>query len=388
MHGKKFYFSLALLGLLIPGYSQVSLSESDRQEIQQRAELQLKDFESLLNYIADQSRTRSSVQRHILSSYSDQDSVRNQIFRNGEVIIENDIPPVVEDVETSFKPVSTYLNDFFLFYEKQSQATVQFSDLVFSRISQKGGVPYLVVHYRSEFQGRHTQYPDQAYPPRERSATLWAEYNPSYNRWDVRIAGVNYTRQSTAPPLPDSVESVVDTPADRPLSTLPPPEGPVTAQPSPSTTVTPQPTSAAADLHFTPALPQQVARGASVAIHWNQSVQNANIILYRGSKKVERLQQNLSGYQWNWKVRQRAGKDYTVLLYDPISNQRTQSSSFRIKPRFPLALKVVIPVAAIGGYLFLAQQKGLFPFASDPGPGPAPEGNKIDIEPTVPGSSD
>ena len=384
------YIGLAWLGVLLLGhgpvsYGQISLSESDRQEIRQRAALQMTDLESLLNYIADPSRTRSSVQRHMLSSYSDQDSVRSQIFRDETVIVENDILPVVEDIETSFTPVSTYLNNFFLFYGKQSQATVEFTDLEFSEVRQKNNVPYLVVRYRSLFKGRHIHYPDQAYPPRARTATLQAQYDDQHSRWVVRIAGVSYDRQASPDPVlsADPADADGSPPSERPLTSSPA----ETTQPSPPVSDT-RSSSRAIDLVFSPDLPPQVARGGNVILRWSQPVQNANIILYRGDKKIERLQQNLSGNQWNWRVRQKPGKDYTVLLYDPATNRRTQSGSFRIKPRFPLALKVAVPVAAIGGYLFLAHQNGLFPFSDDPTPGPASEGNRIDIEPRVPGSTD
>ncbi len=115
--------------------------------------------------------------------------------------------------------------------------------------------------------------------------------------------------------------------------------------------------------------------GKSVLVTWSLPASNASVTLYQGDRELRQLQEGLSGTQWNWRVDQKAGKEYKVVLYDPAKNRNAESAMFSIRPRFPLALKIGIPSVVAGVIVYLLLDDPPKPKASD---------RTIPIKPTVP----
>ncbi|MDF9798771.1 hypothetical protein OKW21_004034 [Catalinimonas alkaloidigena] len=351
MKGKIHYLMLMLcLSITISSTQGQGLTEFDKSQIERRARLKMDEFEELLFLISDPTRSRGAVNRYILSSYSQEDSLFNRVFYNEDVIIEDDISKIVltnDNIEVSALDVVTYLNNFKLQYEKNIEKTVHFTDYSFSEPVQDA-YTYIVVSYTSKFNGKNINLDDYNYPAVKRKATLRTEYNFKRDAWQVWISGVNYDRDVLTS---EAEELTVIEDKDLKKETIAPPPDQQEEESLP-------------ELQFTSTIPKNIKKGASLPLKWNNSVEDAEISLYQEGQEMMTLRKGLYGQQWDWNVNQKPGKNYSITLYEPATNRTVKSSSFQLKPRFPLVLKVGIPLAAIGVAVLLL---------NDPGPGPGPE---------------
>jgi hypothetical protein len=386
-------FFLTLLTICcIVGLSDVSaqnLTDLEKEEIKRRATFRMQEFEQLLQLIADPTRSRGAIDRFIVSSYSRDDTLFNQVFFDDQVIIEDDLTPIdltQKNVEVSALPVATYLNNFKLQYQKSYEKTVFFTDLEFSDVRSEG-FTYLIVSYKSEFRGGNSAHPDYQYAPVKRKATLRAAYSAALDRWQVHIAGVNYDRSTLTAPavaantktgavqkedIPDKktgeqevLRKVEEREADAQVIQAEDKEE-VTARQEKEGTEEALPS-----LEFTSAVPDQVKKGRSLPLGWNTSVADATVTLYKGDTRLREIRRGLYGEQWNWTVAQKPGKDFSIRLYEPSTGRSAATSPFRVKSRFPLALKIGMPVAVIGTVFLLTNRT-------------ESEVGTIDIEPAVP----
>ena len=336
---KKLYYLVLLYVFtsLSVSAQKMNISYPEKLEIKKRAELKIEEFEELLNYIADPTRSRGAVDKAILSSYTDGEFFK-QVFYNEEVRIEEDITPNISAkgrVSVSDVTVPTYLNDFKLYYEKQREKSIFFENLVFSDVLQ-GDFPYIIVSYDSRFNGVHRELKSQAYLPQKRRATLRAEYDQENDRWQLWIIGVNYAIGEAPPSFP-SEEQIEQEEA---------------------------PTNPTLPIQFS-SIPASIKKGRTLALDWNNPVENAELILYKDEKPISEIKEQLNGNQWNWTVNQKPGKGYSIMLYEPSTQKSIKTSPFRIKSKFPLAVKVAIPVVVVG-YFIMANQNDWFPFKEEP----------------------
>ena len=181
-----------LMGMLLTSSVCVraqGLSVSDSVEVQQKALRHVRQFEGLLNLVAqpDEYFRKYSFTKLIQSFYDQQSDY--QIFRDSLVAVEDDLNPKARPDDDNFLNVKDYLEAFFSFYEKSPVASVFFSDYKVSPIKQ-GEFTYVEVFYSSEFTNKHRAYPDNPYPTRHNKATLRAQLEQG--EWQVVIANINY----------------------------------------------------------------------------------------------------------------------------------------------------------------------------------------------------
>lgn len=343
-----------------------ALTEFDKSQIERRARLKMDEFEELLYLISDPTRSRGAVDRYIISSYSEEDSLFNQVFYDKDVIIEDDISRIDlsnDNIEVSALDVVSYLNNFKLQYAKNVEKTVHFTDYSFSE-AQTGDYPYIVVSYTSTFDGKNIQLGDYTYPPVKRKATLRAAYDFERDAWQVWIAGVNFDRDA----ITDSQEKTSVIQDNKVVENTPPP-----------VVSTPPKEEELPALAFTAGVPSSIKKGQSIRLRWNTPVSSGNLKLNlnQDNRSVIQLNPNVNGEQWEWKVNQKPGKNYSITLFEPSTNRSTTSNNFQIKPRFPLAVKVAIPVAVIAATILI-----LDPFG--PKPPPPPPTTDLDLPPALP----
>ncbi len=147
----------------------------DCAEIRSQASQTLKDFEKLLNLLADSSYYQSQRDKMIRNSYNPDDPGR--IFYHKEIIVEDDLTPVgnvAQNTGLNDKDVVEYLGEFDSFYSKSEENTVFFSNLHFGPIRTNEFV-FLHILYNSEFRGHLKNKPEQALPRHHRVAMVRAE---------------------------------------------------------------------------------------------------------------------------------------------------------------------------------------------------------------------
>ena len=189
------------------------LSESDSLEVQQKALRHVRQFEGLLNLVAqpDKYFRKYSFSKLIQSFYNDESDY--QIFRDSLVAVEDNINPNASPDDDNFLSIKDYLETFFSFYEKSPVASVFFGNYKVSPIQQRD-FTYVEVFYSSEFTNRHRAYPNVAYPLRYNKATLRAERQQG--EWQVVISNINYYEPSPGPTAPATVD--LSTLAEQPFS--------------------------------------------------------------------------------------------------------------------------------------------------------------------------
>ena len=186
---------ILLIGLLLASISVLhaqGLSAADSAEVQQQALRHVRQFEGLLNLVAqpDKYFREYSFARLIKSFYDEESDY--QIFRDSLVAVEDDINPNAHPDADNFLSIKDYLEAFFSFYEKSPVASVFFSNYQVSPV-QEGEYTYVEVFYLSEFTNTHRAYPDQPYPLRHKKATVRAQRQDD-GGWKMIISNVNYYR--------------------------------------------------------------------------------------------------------------------------------------------------------------------------------------------------
>lgn|GEM_PF-2417873 len=183
MKQKYYHFILLVFFSITKLYAQ-PLSTRDNNILRYEAGAFVLEFELLLNNLSNNGSAKFERDLIIENSFT---STGNQIFLNKDVIIEDDINPnnfnykKVKDLY-----VEKYLRNFDIFYKKQAQKTIRFSDIYVSEVKQ-GDYIYLEVFFQSNFSGSHLTY-RETYQQTSRVATIIA--NREGRLWKLRIASI------------------------------------------------------------------------------------------------------------------------------------------------------------------------------------------------------
>lgn len=183
MKQKYFYFILLVFLSCIKLYAQ-PLSTRDNNILRYEAGAFVLELELLLNNLSNSGSAKFERDLIIENSFT---ATGNQIFLNKDVIIEDDINPnnfnykIVKDLY-----VEKYLINFDIFYKKQAQKSIKFSDIYVSEVKQ-GEYIYLEVFFQSKFSGSHLTY-RETYQQTSRVATIIA--NREGRLWKLRIASI------------------------------------------------------------------------------------------------------------------------------------------------------------------------------------------------------
>ena len=274
---------------------EYTINSADITEIQQQALRHVRQFEGLLNLLAQPD--------SYLKEHSYQDLVRDyyregseyQVFRDSLVTIENDLSPEEQPASSAVLPlaIKEYVQAFFTQYEKSPVASVFFSNYEVSPVKQ-GELTYVEVFYTSEFAGRNRAYPSQSYPLRRRKASI--EARPQTNGWQVVIIEISNFRPDTV----FSEEGEANKFAE--LSRV-----------------------------------YQPGKTYSLPIRINPDTPPSSLILYRDSQQVEDISDVLTDSSFTWQVPKQVerGDGYQLRLYDPLTQKTVESSSFIIRRKFP-----------------------------------------------------
>lgn len=147
------------------------LTEEDKKAIKFKSKDFLREFNSLLNLIADPS--IESVKRKEIINNSFRSS-GNQIFLNENVIIEDDIDPNFFDYNSEKNSeVPKYLNDLDLFYEKSVEPSITFDNIETFEVSKKDFI-FLPVYFEVTYTGKHIVI-NKPYKSVKRIATIMAQ---------------------------------------------------------------------------------------------------------------------------------------------------------------------------------------------------------------------
>ena len=211
---------ILLIGVLLAGSLELQaqkLSAADSTEIQQQALRHVRQFEGLLNLVAqpDKYFRKYSFTRLIRSFYDEQSHYR--IFRDSLVAVEDDLNPNAQPDADNFLSVKDYLQAFFSFYEKSPVASVYFSDYRVSPVKE-GEYTYVEVYYLSEFTNLHRAYPDHPYPARHNKATVRAQRQET--GWQVIISNINYYQPDQKPVAPLAEDRTATPQSADPLALL------------------------------------------------------------------------------------------------------------------------------------------------------------------------
>jgi tetratricopeptide (TPR) repeat protein len=167
--------------------SAQDIAPRDQNEINSRAISLVKEFEQLLNAISLKSTTASEIQELVQICHSDPN---NRIFLNEKSVLEDDITPGAGD-STFVKDVSIqkYLNDLDLFYSKEHDETIKFSDFRLSPIRSKA-YTFVKVYFESKFNGKHKEI-DVPYSTNRRVAEVRADKLKD-GKWDLHIVSITF----------------------------------------------------------------------------------------------------------------------------------------------------------------------------------------------------
>ncbi len=168
-----------------------ALSAADSAQIQQRALRHVRQFEGLLNLIAqpDEYFRKYSFAKLIQSFYEENSDY--QIFRDSLSTVEDDINPKALPEDNNLLTIKDYLKAFFSLYKKSPVASVFFGKYEVSPV-QTGDFVYVEVFFDSEFTNEHRIYSTQPYPIRRKKATLRAELVD--NEWKLVITDVSFNQ--------------------------------------------------------------------------------------------------------------------------------------------------------------------------------------------------
>ncbi len=160
------------------------LTQRDKNILRYEAGAFVKEFELLLNNLSNEEAAKFERDLIIRNSFTNSG---NQIFSNPDVIIEDDINPNhfnyrrVQDLY-----VEKYLRNFDIFYKKQADKSVFFTNIYVSEVKQ-GEYTYVEVFFNSKLNGTHLTY-KEPYQQTSRIATIIANRNGKV--WDLKIASI------------------------------------------------------------------------------------------------------------------------------------------------------------------------------------------------------
>ena len=167
--------------------AQDTLSTADKMEISYTAKLMIKELESLLNVLSNENITLTQTKILISNSHSSESP--NQLFKDAQVVIEDDINPQHRITQNAVDvSADRYLSDLDIFYSKSPEPTIAFSNIKASSVEKKDYV-YVRVFFESHFQNPHKEI-KVPYKPAQRIAEVRAEKEG--NQWKTRIVSITF----------------------------------------------------------------------------------------------------------------------------------------------------------------------------------------------------
>ncbi|MBX2843235.1 MAG: hypothetical protein KTR26_15805 [Flammeovirgaceae bacterium] len=182
------FLSFLIFSFHLVAQDEIEYNSDDIKEIKFSGMQLIKEYEQLLNLISNTDVGYAKQGEIIKNSY--QKGFGQQIFKSGEVVVENNLNPEwTKEDKIKDLTVADYLNKFNLFYSKSDQNSVVFQNIETSPIRQEEYI-YLEIYYESIFKGRHLNY-NLPYQMNRRVATIEAQ-RLSGNSWDLKIVGVTF----------------------------------------------------------------------------------------------------------------------------------------------------------------------------------------------------
>lgn len=172
---------------------ELSIRERDNLRIQ--AISLVKEYEQLLNVMANRGTTASDARDLITLATEDE---QTRIFESPKVVLEDDLfSQFADSLSPKDVSIQKYLNDWDLFYTKTFDESVRFSDL---RISDFGFKEYLFlkVQFLTTFKSRHRNF-DQNYRPIRRIASI--RFSQNGGKYTCTINGISIVRQKDKTPI-------------------------------------------------------------------------------------------------------------------------------------------------------------------------------------------
>lgn len=169
------------------GFSQ-NLSARERDNLKVKSIVLVKEFEQLLNVLANKSTSPMDAQDLVTMATADE---QTRIFASSKVVLEDDLYTINAD-SASPKDVSVqkYLIDWDLFYTKGYDETVKFSDLRVSEF-QNHGYLFIKVFYISQFKNKHREL-GRSYKPTRRVASVRFDFKDG--KYVGHINGISFFR--------------------------------------------------------------------------------------------------------------------------------------------------------------------------------------------------
>ena len=158
----------------------------DGKEISYQAQATVESFQNLLNYVTFYDNAPSELAEVISNSYTPS---RNRVFYDSRIIIEDDINPNYRLGNTKDSFAEKYLNDLDLQYEKTTDATITFSNIIVSNVKKKD---YIFVKVRFDSNFGSTFKPNGTnYPIRQREALIRVEKTGN-TKWEAFIVAITF----------------------------------------------------------------------------------------------------------------------------------------------------------------------------------------------------
>ena len=379
---------LMMIGFLPATLYGQQITATDTAEIQEKALRHVRQFEGLLNVMSqsDEYFRKYSFDRLIRNYYSEGSNY--QIFRDSLVVVEDDLNPKSTTAGYgNLLTIKDYLQAFFSLYEKSPPPSVVFSNYEVSKVMQDEFL-YVEVFYDSKFRNKHRAYPDLTYPTRRRKVTVKAE--PQATGWRVTITDMGYAQPGDSRPpsavasgrdaANDPAEATRQTEDDRPDSTaatepsLRPAgdEDEAAAQ----TNAEPGPSNAASNSFGSTRRVYRKGKTYSLPVQINNSVPPTSLGLYLGSDQVRDLSGSLADSTFSWQIPAElpADDNYQLRLYDPVSEEIIESSTFAIKrkSRWPWIVGGIGAAAVIYAIISSRDEGGITIGGDDELPAPPP----------------
>ncbi|WP_020528840.1 Ser-Thr-rich GPI-anchored membrane family protein [Flexithrix dorotheae] len=351
------------------------LTEEDKKAIKFRSETFIKEFESLLILISDPSLEPYKRKEIMVNSFSQN---ANQLFLNGDVIIEDDIDPDYTNNSKKQKNVKIerYLNDLDLFYEKSIEPTISFSNIITSEVS-KGDYVFLAVYFESEFRGKNIAI-NHPYTKNTRVATIKAEKKNGL--WYPLIVSIVFYN----PTLHPMFNEALNVPEIIPEIIVKDSVVMAVAESSDMGEDVAEVPTVAPTLIFNP-LPSSLKKGKRYPITWTKTnlEEDIDLELYKNGTREGIIGNDLSGNSYDWTIPEHIDLKATYqlkLTSKGEANKSAWSDDFKISRKIPLGLKVLGGGLVAGGIIFLITNGG--DSGGDPTPGTNTGGEKL-IEPTA-----
>ncbi|MEM9717902.1 MAG: GPI anchored serine-threonine rich family protein [Bacteroidota bacterium] len=361
------------------------LSVSERLEIIYDAQDLIRRLETLLNTLVDNNTTDNRARFLIEDSYK---QGRNQIFYNGDIVIEDDLEPKViqagELVTDVF--VTKYLNDFRLFISKSPGRGVEFTEIRELTDLIDGNYKFIRFSFNSQILNKHINY-DESFPKIRRIAEVRVEnVNGS---WIPLIHGISYYREETPveeDPLPiptDPIDQNPQTPVETPKDKAAEPTTPVeeiTPKEEEPGIEDPESDDAAYRFAF-PTSSDVVKIGENQGVSWSNMNGLPGDVELRlvGKGEVITLQPSTNSASFNWTPQKGDVKGGTYYL-EVVNRENPlvfgRSDEFKVKSKFPI---LIVGGAILGGAVAILCITNVICPDGENGPEPLP--NAPDPEP-------